>query len=70
MLFPGQEVVIGIPDPQIRVVVEEHHVRDVVSEYKPEIRYDENRIIGDDEIIRKGENGLNRVTQKLKQLMG
>ncbi len=70
LLFPGQEVVIGIPDPQIRVVVEEHHVRDVVSEYKPEIRYDENRIIGDDEIIRKGENGLNRVTQKTKTING
>ncbi|MDD2181068.1 MAG: M23 family metallopeptidase [Bacilli bacterium] len=70
LLFPGQEVVIGIPSPQIRVVVEEHIVRDVESVFKPEIRYDEDRIIGDDEIIRKGENGLNRVTQKTKTING
>jgi len=70
LLFPGQEVMIGIPDPRIRVVVEEHMVRDVVSEYKPEIRYDEDRIIGDDEIVRKGENGLTRVTQKTKTING
>ncbi len=70
LLFAGQEVVIGIPDPQIRVVVEEHIVRDVVNEFKPEVRYDESRIVGDDEIIRKGENGLNRVTQKTKTING
>ncbi len=70
LLFAGQEVYIGIPDPQIRVVIEEHIVRDVVSEYKPEIRYDEDRLIGDDEIVRKGENGLNRVTQRTKTING
>lgn len=70
LLFPGQEVTIGVPDPQIRVVVEEHMVRDVETDFKPEIRYDENRIIGDDEILVQGEKGLNRVTQKTKTING
>ncbi len=70
LLFPGQEVIIGVPDPQIRVVVEEHMVRDIISEYKSEIRYDENKVIGNDEIIKEGENGLNRVTQRTKTING
>lgn len=70
LLFPGQEVIIGVPDPQIRVVVEEYMVRDVETEFKPDIRYDEDRIVGDDEILVKGENGLNRVTQKTKTING
>ena len=70
LLFPGQEVIISIPDPQIRVVIEEHIVRDVVNEYKSEIRYDENKIVGNDEVVKKGEAGLNRVTQKTKTING
>lgn len=70
LLFPGQEVTIGVPDPQIRVVVEEHIVRDVETEFKTEIRYDETRFVGDNEIIAKGEKGLSRVTQKTKTVNG
>ena len=70
LLFPGQSVYIGIPEPQIRVVVIEYSVRDVISDFKTDIRYDDNKVVGDDEVIRKGENGLNRVTQKIKTVNG
>lgn len=66
LLFPGQEVVIGVTDPQVRVVVEEHEVFDAVSRYKIEERYDENKLVGDDDIIQEGVDGLERITQKTK----
>lgn len=70
LLFPGQEVVIGTIDPQVDVVVEEHVVVDKESDYQTEIRYDETKIVGDDEVIQAGEKGTVRVTQKEKRVNG
>lgn len=70
LLFPGQEVVIGITNPQISVVYEEYNVSDVVSNYKTEVRYDSEKLIGDDEVIQVGENGLERVSQRIKYVNG
>lgn len=70
LLFPGQEVVIGITNPQISVVSEEYNVSDIVSNYKTEVRYDSNKLIGDDEVIQAGENGLERVSQRIKYVNG
>lgn len=70
LLFPGQEVVIGITDPQIKIVVVEHIVRDVVSEIRPEVRYDAEKTIGTEEVIQKGEEGLDRISQQIKKVNG
>ena len=70
LLFPGQEVNIGITDPQISVVKEEYSVKDQEMAYSTDIRYDENKIVGDDEVIQAGENGLERITQRVKYVNG
>lgn len=70
LLFPGQEVVIGITNPQISVVSEVYNVSDIVSNYKTEVRYDSEKLIGENEVIQKGENGLERVSQRIKYING
>lgn len=70
LLFSGQVVNIGITDPQLNVIVVEHKVTDEVSKYTTEEQYDPNRVIGDDEIIQKGENGLERITRNIKSVNG
>lgn len=70
LLFPGQEVVIGVTNPQLSVVMEEYSVSDIVSNYKTEVRYDSNKLIGVNEVIQKGENGLERISQKTKYVNG
>lgn len=66
LLFPGQVVTIGITNPQIQVVVKQYLVEDVESAFTTEITYDSNRVKGDNETIREGENGLNRVSRELE----
>ena len=70
LLFPGQVVTLGTIDPKVNVIVETKDVSDVTSKYKTEERYDENRLVGDDEVLQQGENGLVRVTQKTYHLNG
>lgn len=70
LLFPGQEVVIGVMNPQLSVVIEEYSVNDIVSNYKTEVRYDSNKLIGVTEVIQKGENGLERISQLTKYVNG
>lgn len=70
LLYPGQVVNIGITAPQVNIVVIEHKVSDEVSKYKTEEQYDANRVIGDDEVIQKGENGLERITRNIKSING
>ncbi|MEG0025841.1 MAG: M23 family metallopeptidase [Bacilli bacterium] len=67
LLFAGQEVSIVKTNPQINVVVEEFTVKDVVNNYQTEEKFDSSRIEGDDELIQKGTNGLERVTQNVKK---
>ncbi len=70
LLFPGQEVVIGVTDPQIKVVVEKEVKEDVESQYTTTEKIDPNKIKGDDRVIQKGENGLLRVSRLTKSVNG
>lgn len=70
LLFPGQEVTIGITDPKLSVVVEEYSVRDMEVKYQTDYHYDENRTTAEEEILQTGENGLERVTQRTKIVNG
>ncbi len=70
LLFPGQVVTIGITNPQIQVVVKQYLVEDVESSYTTEITYDSTRVKGDNQTIREGENGLNRISKELEVTNG
>lgn len=67
LLFAGQQVIIKETNPLVNVIVEEYVVKDVVSNYRTEEQFDENRLEGDDEVVQKGVNGLERVTQNVKK---
>lgn len=66
LLFPGQIVTISETNPQIQIIVKQYMVEDVESAFTTEITYDDTRIKGDNETVREGENGLNRISKELE----
>ncbi len=70
LLYPGQVVSIVKLNPQIKVVVQEYTVTDMPKKYAVEERHDENKYKGDNEVIQKGENGLERVAQNVTIING
>ena len=70
LLYPNQEVVIGITDPQISVVMTEYSVEDKESAFTQEIVYDDSMLLGEEVIEQKGENGLERISQTTKYVNG
>lgn len=70
LLYPGQIVSIVKLNPQIKVVVEEYAVADLPKKYAIEERHDETKFKGDNTVIQKGENGLERVSQSITIVNG
>ena len=70
LLYPGQKLKIVETNPQISVVEESYLVEDIESAYPTEERYDENAAIGIDKVIQNGENGLERVSQRVRKVNG
>ena len=70
LLYPGQKLKIVETNPQISIVEESYVVKDTPSNYKTEEKYDDSILIGDDKVIQEGENGLDRVSQNVKQING
>lgn len=70
LLYPGEKVSIVKLNPQIRVVVEEYIVSDMEKLFATEEKFDPNRYKGDNEVVQKGENGLERVSQNVKIVNG
>jgi len=70
LLFPGQEVVIGITDSQINVVVESSVVEDKTKKYSTIVKYDSNMQQGYTKVTQKGSNGVERVSQQVKTING
>lgn len=70
LLFQGQEVVIGLINPQFHLVVEKHVVEDSVKSYDTEIKYDDTMLVGEEYQLQAGEDGLDRVTKKEKYVNG
>ena len=70
LLYPGQKLKIVETNPQISVVEESYVVEDIESQYTTEERYDDNTVIGQDKVIQEGENGLERVSQKVRKVNG
>lgn len=70
LLYESQEVVVGLIDPIISVVVEYHSVEEEERDYEVEIKYDENQLKGYEKVERKGENGLYSVARKYQYVNG
>lgn len=71
LLYESQEVVVGLIDPIINVVVDYHEVSDEVKKYDTEVQYDYDVYVGtDDKILTEGEDGLYRVTRKKQYVNG
>ncbi len=70
LLYPGQHLKIAETNPQISIVEESYVVKDIESGYKTEEKYDSSLLIGDDKVIQQGENGLERVSQMVKEVNG
>lgn len=70
LLYTSQEVLVGLINPIISVVVEKHSVQEEVKKYVTEIKYDEDLIIGYSYTERKGEDGLDKVTRKYQYING
>lgn len=70
LLFQGQEVIIGLINPQFHLVVEKHVVEDTVKTAQTEIQYDNNMLVGEEQILQNGEDGLERITKKEKYVNG
>ena len=70
LLYTGQVVTIGILKPQISVVEEDHVVKDEEVKYTTKTEEDPNQYTNYREVKQAGENGLNRVTQKVQKVNG
>jgi len=70
LLYPGQVVTIGILKPQISVVEEDHVVKDEEVKYTTKTEEDPNQYTNYRVVKQAGENGLNRVTQKIEKVNG
>lgn len=70
LLFPGQEVVIGVTNPQVKIKVVKNEVKDLVSSYKTEYQYDSNMYVGEEKVLQEGEEGLERINQEVTSVNG
>lgn len=70
LLYETQEVVVGLIDPIISIVVEKHSVQEETKKYITEVKYDEEMVIGYSYTEREGEDGVDKVTRKYQYING
>ena len=70
LLSVGQQVKVGLINPLVDVVVETHNVLDQESQYKTTTNYDSNLASGVEKVQVEGQNGMDRLTTKMKQVNG
>lgn len=70
LISEGTNVQIKETNPQLKAVVEEYVVKDQVNEYKTIYQYDSNKYVGYEEVLQKGDNGLERIRQRVKTING
>ncbi|MEG2351165.1 MAG: M23 family metallopeptidase [Bacilli bacterium] len=70
LLTTGQQVKIGLINPVIDVVVEKHSVVDQDVKYETTQEYDANKKAGLQTVKIEGQNGLERLTTKIKTVNG
>lgn len=70
LLYAGQEVTLGIIKPAFRVVEEDHVVSEEVNHYNTIYEDDDTLAMGTEIVKQQGEDGLNKVTRKIKKVNG
>jgi murein DD-endopeptidase MepM/ murein hydrolase activator NlpD len=70
LLYESQEVLVGLIDPVISIVVEKHSVQEEVQNFTTEIKYDNQLVVGYSYVEREGEKGLDKVTRKYQYVNG
>ncbi len=70
LLSVGQQVKVGLINPIVDVVVETHSVVDQESQYNTVTEEDPTMMYGTEKVITEGQNGLNRLTMKIKKVNG
>lgn len=70
LLYTGQEVNIGILNPQFNIVQEEEVVELQEKKYATEIKYDNSKLVGYEAKEQEGVNGTNKITQKVRKING
>ena len=70
LLFPGQEVNVGLVNPLISVTVTNTLVEDAVVPYGKEIKYDNKYMVGTSWTEQQGRDGLHRVTYLTETING
>ncbi len=70
LLFPGQELNIGLVNPIISVIEDKTLVEDKEVQYGIEEKYDDRYVIGTTKTERAGENGISRMTYKVQTING
>lgn len=70
LLYESQEVVVGLINPIINIVVEYHSVEEEEKQFETEIQYDANQYKGYEKVIRDGEKGLYQVVRKYQYING
>lgn len=70
LLSVGQQVKVGLINPIVDIVVETHNVIDQESKYETETKYDSSMAAGVKETEIEGQNGMDRLTTKIKTVNG
>lgn len=70
IFYNGQEVIIAKIDPKISVVVEQYVVEDKEVKFDTVEQYDSKVSQGTVEVIQKGSNGTERVSQNVRSVNG
>lgn len=70
LLSVGQQVKVGLINPIIDVVVETHNVIDQESQYKTVTEEDDSMSLGTEKVVTEGQNGMDRLTTKIKTVNG
>lgn len=70
LLYPGQQVTIGILKPQFKTVEEDHVVQRMTVDYETKYEDDPTQYVGYEKVKQEGQTGVRLVTQKLKKVNG
>lgn len=70
LLSVGQQVKVGLISPIVDVVVESHTILDQDSKFETETIYDDSMYAGVQKVETEGQNGVDRLTTKIKTVNG
>lgn len=70
LLFPGQEVTLGVLQPKFSVVEEDHIVSKQTETINVKYEYDDTQYSSYEKVKQEGVAGVNLVTQKVKYING